>query len=133
MIGNLNIKGVEDVNVLLDFLEIFWICFWGSEYKFFNFLLCVICLYFVDGWFFIEFLVVWKCRLGVLYMYMYIVSENIYFMCRVINIVMYKMIYFFIWKNVIKYVYYFVIIVWYMMWLLSFIYLKKRNNVYISL
>lgn len=49
MIGNLNIKGVEDVNVLLDFLEIFWICFWGSEYKFFNFLLCVICLYFVDG------------------------------------------------------------------------------------
>lgn len=108
MIGNLNIKGVEDVNVLLDFLEIFWICFWGSEYKFFNFLLCVICLYFVDGWFFIEFLVVWKCRLGVLCMYMYIVSENIYFMCRVINIVMYKMIYFFIWKNVIKYVYYFV-------------------------
>lgn len=133
MIGNLNIKGVEDVNVLLDFLKIFWICFWGSEYKFFNFLLCVICLYFVDGWFLIEFLVVWKCRLGVLYMYMYIVSENIYFMCRVINIVMYKMIYFFIWKNVIKYVYYFVIIVWYMMWLLSFIYLKKRNNVYISL
>lgn len=51
MIGNPNIKGVEDAKVPLDFSEIFWICSWGSEHKFPNLLLCATCLHFVDGWF----------------------------------------------------------------------------------
>lgn len=133
MIENPNIKGVEDANVPLDFSEIFWICSWGSEHKFPNLLLCATCLHFVDGWFFIEFLAVWKCRLGASYMYMYTVCENIHFMRRVINTAMYKMIHFSIWKNVIKHVYHFVIIVRYMTRSSSFIHLKKRNNVYTSL
>lgn len=133
MIANPNIKGVEDANVPLDFSEIFWICSWGSEHKFPNLLLCATCLHFVDGWFLIEFLAVWKCRLGASYMYMYTVSENIHFMRRVINTAMYKMIHFFYLKKCHQTRVSFCLIVRYMTRSSSFIHLKKRNNVYTSL
>lgn len=129
MIANPNIKGVEDANVPLDFSEIFWICFWGSEHKFPNLLLCATCLHFVDGWFFIEILAVW-----VLHTCTCTPWVKISILCVGLSIQQCTKWYIFsIWKNVIKHVYHFVIIVRYMTWSSSFIHLKKRNNVYNSL